>query len=828
MSNLDVKRLSDVVLDNPQKISQFVEKQFPAIYRDEGKELVELVKTYYKFLETEENQSIFNIRQIYNYRDIDTTLDRMLIFFKNKFLNGLFYNEDARFIVKNILDLYRRKGSKEGIELFFKMFFESEVTVYFPSQDIFKPSTSLWKTGSFIQLYSTIRFDIFDGIINRKIFGDKSNASAFVDNVYFVSVNGAYIPILFISDVKGEFAGFDTIYSNNPDISYGIVYGSLRKVIIDSSAPNTGGNKIGDIVDILSESGFGAKGRVTDVSRQLSGEIQFQIQDGNYGYTTSNTSILISDQNAFFENEQGKEFIVNERIKQDKSNTSVFAIVLGTKSDSVGLYLDYSELDTQILFVNTLGSDYNPDEEIVQQNSFGIEVFGTIISEQENSITVLLDKSKSSVDTQRYFFEKGRPVSTTSRIDNISKLVTNVSDDYFFEDGFDVTTTNRNVNISRMPLFVTVKNTTASAKIGTISNTETITIITDLIENYLDVPLNSSNYSLVPPANLEMSGTRVNGIIINSNTPLNEAFVPETFTIGSIETLSNINPGIDQVSDAFILARENLLRRFNLQDQILNVTTPVGVLIFEDDIMTQTRMIQNFDGSTEQVQIKGRVVDVNGNNITLKQLTFESFIVDAPIFKNGSTVPITVNSRSRDFTSQPLGLNAKIIGNVETITGRIKEIEVFDSGIGYEDNSIVQIQNITKEIDAIDAYGIANTRRQGITEGRWRSFTSHINQEKVIQDSFFYQDYSYELTTDVEPSSYEIEYRGLIHPVGIKLFTKFGKIDVINIDVDLFADEVTRFRIIDDNVALITEQEEISILTENGLPYLSSSIIKED
>jgi hypothetical protein len=825
--NLDEIRLADFALEQSKKTSFFIEKQFPAIYRENGRELIELVKSYYRFLEENDAQSVYNIRRIYNYRNIDTTLERMLIFFKNKFLNGLFFEEDTRFIVKNILDLYRRKGSKEGIELFFKLFFDSEVEIYFPSQDMFKPSTSLWKTGSFIQMYSTTDFRKFKGVVNRKIFGDKSKAEAFVDNVYFVNIRGAYVPILFISSVRGEFAGFDVVFSVDPRITYGTVYGSLRSVDIDQNALSTGGNEVGDIVDILSDTGFGAKGRVSDVSRELSGEIQFRVRDGNYGYTTSNTSILVSDQNIFFGNDEGNEFIINERIKQDKANTEVFASVIGTKSDSIGLYLDYSELDEQILFVNTSGTEYNPNEEIVQQNSFGLDVFGTVISEQEGFIVVQLDKSKPGVETQRYFFERGRSISTTNRVEDISKLVTDVEDDYFFEDGFDVETSNREVNISKPSLFVTARNTTASAEIGTISNTETITIITDLIENYLNVQLDSSNYSLVPPAELEMSGTRVNGVIPNLNTQLNEAFVPETFTVGSIATLKNINPGFNHVSDVFVIARENLLRRFNLQDQVLNLSIPSGVIIFEDDILEQTKTIQNFEGQNEQVSVRGVVVRVQGNNVTVKQLTFESFVTDEPLFKQGSTIPVTVNSRTRDFTSLPLGLNAQIDGDVEVTTGKIREIKVFDSGIGYEDGSLVRLQNTTKESTVFDAIGTANARRQGITEGKWRSFESHINQEKVIQDSFFYQDYSYQLTTDIEPSSYEFEFKELMHPTGIKLFTNFGKVDVINIDVDILTDEIRRFRVVEDNLELITEQNEISILAENGLPYLSSSIIEE-
>jgi hypothetical protein len=825
MRTLDEVRISDETLKENKKISIFIENQFPAIYREHGRELVELVKAYYRFLEENESQSIYNIRKIYEYRNIDTTLDRMILFFKNKFLNGLFFNEDVRFIVKHILDFYRRKGSNESIQLFFRLFFESEVEIYFPSQDIFKPSTSVWKTGSYIQLYSTIDITPFSGIVNRKIFGDKSNAEAFIDSVYFVKVKGAYVPVIFISDVKGRFIGFDTIYSLDPDISYGRIYGSLETIDVDQGGEGSGGNSIGQLVDLKSSSGFGAKGRITKVTENLSGEINFSVEDGSYGYTTSNTDILVSDQNAFFSETVGDQFRINEQIKQSKVNTpiDVFGTVIGKTSDSIGIFLDYSQMDEQSLSLNTTGEDFVIGEEISQTNSFNITVFGTVSSIDSNVIVVNLNKNKPEVlldvETQRYFFEKNNIISTTERQENISKEVINVEDDYFFENQIEIETVSREENISDLPLFITEKNTTARVSINTIKDTETITIITDIISDYLNVSINSNNYSEIPPAIIEMSGTRVNGITPNLETQISDAFVPETFELGTIESLKDINPGINHLSEVFVLARENILSRFNLQNQILNVSTPEGVLLTEGNQISQTKQVKTFEDELITVQVRGEIVSIQGNNITVKQKTFESFIINEPIFREGSNIPITVNFRSRDPNSIPLGLNAKIRGDIELVAGKIQEVQVIDSGIGYEDGSIVEIFNIDLENTQPDIVGVARARGQGITEGRWRSFESHTNQEKKIQDSFFYQDYSYEITTEVEPSIYKDEYKNLVHPSGIKLFTKFGQNSVINTNVDTNPISLgfSEFQ--------ISEPLDISLSLQNGFNYINEDVI---
>lgn len=824
-SLIDENRLADLAIEDPKKISGFVENQFPAIYRENGRELVELVKSYYSFLEEHESQSIHNIRRIYEYRNIDTTLEKMLIFFKEKFLNGLFFERDIRFVVKNILDLYRRKGTDDGIRLFFKMFFDNEVELFFPSQNIFKPSSSEWKSGSFIQLYSTTDISIFSNIVNKRIFGDKTNAAAFVDNIYFVNVNGAYVPIIFISNVKGEFSRFDTIYTNEPELFfYGRVYGSLRRVS-DFSVDGSALNEVGDIVDILSATGSGAKGRVTEVSQNLSGEVNFQIKDGNYGYTTSNTDIIVSNQNAFFNEDVGFDFIINEQVRQVNSlNIEVFGIVVGNKSDSIGIFVE------------------NPDPD--------------------------------------HFMEQNIPISTVSR----------------------------EQNISRTPVFITDKNDTPSAEIGTLKNTETITIITDLLSDYLNVSLDSSNYSDVPPALLEMSGTRVNGIIPSLNTPLNEAFVPETFEVGEIETLKNVNPGIDVFSDVFVIARENILSRFRLTNQTLNLSIPSGVRLFVGDILLQTKQVLSFEGNIETKTVKGVIVDSAGNDKIVKQLTFESFELSAPVFKEGvPNFPITINSRGRDPNSLPLGLNAEITGDIETVVGRILDVDVIDSGIGYENNSIVDIRNTSKQRllittpsisisvddpvsqtfietddndnevnvvvrgrvievagniitvkrttterfitnqsmiigigqnrqtvtilaedqDRVDTSGIASVTRQGISEGRWIEFSSNIREEKVLQDSFFFQDFSYEITTDIEPSVYEEIYKDVMHTSGLKLFTRFGKNDVIDIDINIPRARITFYEGIEESneiISIIDLNDRFVTVGQNNFLYLNEGI----
>ena len=64
-----------------------IAQQFPAIYRENGKELVDMVEQYYRFVESEPNMGVYNTRRMFEYRDVGTTLAEMIVYFKKKFMN---------------------------------------------------------------------------------------------------------------------------------------------------------------------------------------------------------------------------------------------------------------------------------------------------------------------------------------------------------------------------------------------------------------------------------------------------------------------------------------------------------------------------------------------------------------------------------------------------------------------------------------------------------------------------------------------------------------------------------------------------------------------
>jgi len=104
-----------------KKISNLIENQFPSFYREEGPIFIEFVKQYYKWLENE--NALKHSRNYFDYKDIDSTTDQFLVYFKEKYLKNIQFETttNTRQLLKHTLDLYRSKGTERSIDLLFKL-----------------------------------------------------------------------------------------------------------------------------------------------------------------------------------------------------------------------------------------------------------------------------------------------------------------------------------------------------------------------------------------------------------------------------------------------------------------------------------------------------------------------------------------------------------------------------------------------------------------------------------------------------------------------------------------------------------------------------------
>lgn len=670
-------------------ISYQIETQFPALYKESGKELILIVKSYYEFLEQNEKQSTFNSRRLFEYRDIDNTLNELLIFFKNKYMNDLPLDESTlRLSLKRILNLYRRKGTEEGIELFFRMFYDEAVKVNYPSKSLLKPSDSSWVIEKYIQLYPTNPLNLRN-IIGLEIFGGNSGASAIIENSFFTIINDTLVPIIFISNIQGNFKlNEDILYhKDNAKIAISKVYGSMTdvEIINDRSFSRTNGHSVGDKITISSSSGYGGELIITKVTDNFKGEIDYTVIDGGWGYSIENTLLLVSNQVIFLPELNPKQYQPFEQLSDQFSNTG---IVIGQRGNILGVKMDV-----------------------------GSEFILTSVILDENSDEVIYDDIGEKNDTTP------GPLLPESPLEDFP------------------------------------------VQIESLDNSQTIFIINDIVGNFLNVPLDSTNYN-DPPALLEMSGT-ADPVILS--TVLSNAFNIEPIEIGTIENFIYARPGIDIINDVFAIALDPLIETFGYTNQIIT---------FVPSIQVPTAFIFSVGNIIRQGPVYGKIIEVGEFHVNVKMYSTGKFDYNFPVSYNGVNYNIAGSQKDYSLQTEFSGNNAIIQTSLSFVDGQMDALEVINSGYGYADKSIITVLD-SDNIPAARAKVIVGA--VGETEGKWVTYNSHINSKynKKIQDSFFYQSYSYEIKSKLDINNYEKTYKNIMHTAGTKFFGSFEYEDKI-------------------------------------------------
>ena len=145
------------------------------------------------------------------------------------------------------------------------------------------------------------------------------------------------------------------------------------------------------------------------------------------------------------------------------------------------------------------------------------------------------------------------------------------------------------------------------------------------------------------------------------------------------------------------------------------------------------------------------------------------------------------------------GDNASIL--TRYVAGAIANVVVDNSGTAYTRNEITTITNLTT---ANTQTATAYPQTSGIIthEGGYTDTKGFISWNNKLQDNFYYQDFSYELKTNQFINSYRKIVEALLHPAGMKMFSRFR----MEIDTGLPAPEVD-----DTMVGRITKESFITI-----------------
>lgn len=152
-----------------------------------------------------------------------------------------------------------------------------------------KSSDGTWIKPKYLEVTISPRNVSF---VNKEVVGVSTGAKAFCESVVKKRVNGKFIDVLFLSNVRGDFQYGEQVVetSNTNTISAPTITGSLTTLDVLNGGQDFA---IGDEFNVVSDNGKNAKAIVTSIS-SATGRVNFKIDDGGFGFSNT-ASVYISD-----------------------------------------------------------------------------------------------------------------------------------------------------------------------------------------------------------------------------------------------------------------------------------------------------------------------------------------------------------------------------------------------------------------------------------------------------------------------------------------------------------------------------------------------------
>jgi hypothetical protein len=226
-------------------VSSLVDSFVPEYIREEFPDFIKFIEAYLNFLE-EAHGSTYYENTLSRQRDIEFQEEDFLKQIESEI--GLYvpreYESTPRVFYNRITDIWRSKGSKEAIELFFRLFLNDPVEIKFPWDRVLKPSDGVWNKDVKLRV-SMISGSGFD-LVGKKIFQIENFATSVVEKIERRLFSDGAIFELTLSkeDTIGEFVSGNTIRIEGSDLSAEVYRSCSRVVATDRGQSYRVGEKI--------------------------------------------------------------------------------------------------------------------------------------------------------------------------------------------------------------------------------------------------------------------------------------------------------------------------------------------------------------------------------------------------------------------------------------------------------------------------------------------------------------------------------------------------------------------------------------------------------
>jgi len=649
----------------------------------------------------------YHSRRLFDYRDLDTTLAKFIVHFKEKYLTNIRFTtaSNKNLLIKKAQDLYRSKGSPRAVELFFRLVYGTDAKLYVPGLDVFKLSDGEWKKPVYIEVS---RESVNIDYVGKQIQGINSGATAFVDRLIRRKIKSSYVDIFYLSNVTksfvfGEYITYidDTHPTGNPISSAPKIIGSLTS--LDVILPGTG-YEVGDIVDVESSFGQQGKARVSGVE-DVSGVVEFELEDGGFGYSTA-ADVLVSDRvltisNVSVTNSEltTAPFALFETITQPVINIATQGILTLTLASNTDAFTNgepvYQEIGAANTFTGVLESS-NSSTLIIKYPGTG--TFSTALTLIGNTSNAQATISGVSVD------------SSIVRGQNVTSYYSNgVVAGRGVVDSFYTNSTPYAYTIRVAPStgnLVDSSNTNYSNNLF-IGNTSSPNTITQTVSSYAYVNatanvigvsntliLYTSNWNGVFNESESVTQGTANGIITTYSQDGSNAFITVSNTNG-VFNLGQTLRGVSSNATANIVAFSTTIGLHDINNTFVNVNS---------------QSITGAFGTTAKVQLISQGSGANfsvGSIDNEEQISFNTDLISGKNTSNVFYLDIALNSTAYGFPKQPSGnVSSGLYDVLNFFSGNIGTISTLTNinpGSEYDiDPFVVVIEPATVGFDRKD------------------------------------------------------------------------------------------------------------------------------
>ena len=715
-----------------KNVSPFIAQQFPAFYRADGQNFIAFVRAYYEWLESN-GETINRSRSLLEYSDIDRTEAEFIEYFKKTYMASIPKDiaADNKLLLKHVLDLYRTKGSKRAVELLFRILFNEDIDVFIPGDYLLRPSDGEWYKSHYIETTSHPNLDMLAG---KTITNTDRTSRAVVETLSTKVITGKTVNILYLSSVQGQFEfGEKIICDGIIEIDDApIIIGSLTAIPVDNGGA---GFTVGEILNVTG-AGSEGKARVASV-RDENGKVRFNLINGGSGYSIDATVSVATTLNILISDTVGS-FTVGSN-----------AYSTATSANGNMVFANSSQL-TLINF--STGLSFNTGDTITDGTATAtiVDTFGGGGAGASFDIGGLVNKEILEINTDRMNSYVSTRIETQVRA--------------FISSPTGSFTVGNQVRSSANSVTLQVTYTTPNTALLDEKLSNSTLGIANLYVYTSDgkIVRVTGSESDLNNANL------VSGIVLIGNTSscvlsLDRYVQKETVVGNGVIFTANNSAIVANISGthSYFVPTANIVDMGN-PTRYARVTSQVSLT----DWVFPSTSPANLDRKINEV------LDIY--NLEVGTIAYLKNINPGSGYSSPPYIDVIETDVAlmeiADDTGGIKGHNAVVDALVSSEQGVVTAVEVYDSGFGYTPGESVIL---TRDNAGVTVSGVAVVSSDGRGLGYWRNSKGFLSDIIKVQDSNYYQIYSYEVVAKRMLDTYDRLVKDLTHPAGYKLFGRY-------------------------------------------------------